>query len=440
MKITLVEVRNFMRIVEATAIINPDGTLTTVGGRNKQGKSSFLTAILSALVGTPNSVKQAIHDDALSGEITLKVEGTDETIIIRRSFVKEGDKESTKLSCTVNGIKVSSPTEVLKTIIGQFFVDPVKFITMQPIEQRKALAALVKLDLTDVDAEIKDLRAENAERLKQQESLKRHSETLPWHEGAPEAEVSITDLTRQLVDAQANNQSNAAIVAERLRYQQKVETAGLRITELEQEIARIRANIVEIDALRQALPQPCADIDVTPLQAQIETAEETNGKVRDNQTRIVSRQKWADAEAELKIALEREQSLVLQRKTMLAAVEFPVPGLGFDETEVTFNGLPFSQASQAEQIHASVAIALAGSGKYKPIFIKDASLMDADFLKQLAEVAQKYDAQVFAEIVANLTPGGGYDRVCDLYFEDGEIVGIPVKEEDQPALIAGGSI
>ncbi|NGZ99664.1 hypothetical protein G5V59_02720 [Nocardioides sp. W3-2-3] len=42
----------------------------------------------------------------------------------------------------------------------------------------------------------------------------------------------------------------------------------------------------------------------------------------------------------------------------LAKATFPVDGLGFDDDGVTYQGVPFAQASSAEQIRVSLAMAM----------------------------------------------------------------------------------
>ena len=58
----------------------------------------------------------------------------------------------------------------------------------------------------------------------------------------------------------------------------------------------------------------------------------------------------------------------------------PVEGLGFGAGIVTFNGLPFDQASTAEQLRVSVAIAMAANPKLRVLRIKHGNDLDADNL------------------------------------------------------------
>jgi hypothetical protein len=91
----------------------------------------------------------------------------------------------------------------------------------------------------------------------------------------------------------------------------------------------------------------------------------------------------------------REQA----KRDAIAAAEMPVGGLGFGSGEVLLNGLPFEQASDAEQLRASTAIAMAANPKLRVIRIRDGSLLDEGGLSLLADWAKERDYQVWIERV-----------------------------------------
>ena len=100
---------------------------------------------------------------------------------------------------------------------------------------------------------------------------------------------------------------------------------------------------------------------------------------------------------------------------MISKAAYPVAGLGFDQLGgVTFNGLPFSQASTAEQLRVSVAIGLALNPQLRVLLIRDGSLLDDDSMKMVAKMAAKADAQVWIERVE-------IDGQVSVVIEDGAI-------------------
>ena len=76
-----------------------------------------------------------------------------------------------------------------------------------------------------------------------------------------------------------------------------------------------------------------------------------------------------------------------------------VDGLGFDDDGVTYQGVPFSQASASEQIRVSLAMAMSLNPKLRVIRILDGSLLDAENLAQIADMAKDNDYQVWIERV-----------------------------------------
>ena len=99
---------------------------------------------------------------------------------------------------------------------------------------------------------------------------------------------------------------------------------------------------------------------------------------------------------------------------LLQEADLPVPGLGVDDEGVTFNGVPFIQASAAERLRVSVAMAMAANPEVRVICIKDASLLDADSRKLLADMAAEHDYQIWYEVVGDGGPTG-------IVIEDGEV-------------------
>lgn len=98
----------------------------------------------------------------------------------------------------------------------------------------------------------------------------------------------------------------------------------------------------------------------------------------------------------------------------LEKAAMPVPGLGFDDDGVTYGGVPLDQASGAEQLRVSLAIAMACSPTLRDIWIKDGSLLDDDSLEALRQLASEKDYRVWVERV-----GDGDDGA--LIIEDGAV-------------------
>jgi hypothetical protein len=99
---------------------------------------------------------------------------------------------------------------------------------------------------------------------------------------------------------------------------------------------------------------------------------------------------------------------------MMADAKFPVPELSFGDDGVLVKGVPFEQASAAEQLRVSVAMGVALNPKLKVLLVRDGSLLDAKSLQLLADMAEANESQVWLERV------GDADAAA-VVIEDGQV-------------------
>ena len=137
--------------------------------------------------------------------------------------------------------------------------------------------------------------------------------------------------------------------------------------------------------------------------------DELRTKIADAQSRNAEHARRAERERLLDQAKVAEAASAALTKKMeertkakeeaIAAVKMPIDGLSLANGHVVLNGVPFDQASGAEQLRTSVAIAMAANPKLKVIRIKDGSLLDEDGLKIIDGMAKGNGYQVWIERV-----------------------------------------
>ena len=116
--------------------------------------------------------------------------------------------------------------------------------------------------------------------------------------------------------------------------------------------------------------------------------------------------------------LTKKLEAARQKKAyMIAAGNMPVTGLSFGTGEVMYNELPFEQASAAEQMRVSMAMAMAMNPKLKVVCIRDGSLLDSTSLKIVSELVEEHDFQLWLEQVDESGEVG-------VYIEDGMVVSV----------------
>jgi DNA repair exonuclease SbcCD ATPase subunit len=387
MRIVKLEAENFKRLQAVE--ITPDGNTVIISGKNAQGKTSVLDAIWSALAGRSGAVDRPIRDGEEKAEVTVTLD----SLIVTRTWT-EG--KTSLVVKSLEGAKFNSPQAVLDKLIGQLSFDPLAFANADPKSQVQTLLDLVELPfspeaLADQRNAAYDSRTDVNRRLKQVEGA---IAEIDVPANTPDEEIDIVGLSGQV---QAGTQ-----VAER-RKALKAEWRRLK-----GEIEALQARQDAIVKEGEALPP---DVDLEALVAQLTDADATNLYVRRKQERA----KLKALKQELSIesaAFTQEIADVDTRKAAgLAAAEFPIEGLGFDEDGVTYNGVPFSQASGAERLRVSVAMAMAINPTLRVIRISDGSLLDSDNMALLDSMAHDKDFQVWVERV-----------------EDGGDVGIVIED------------
>lgn len=399
MKIVKLTAENIKRLKAVE--ITPTGALVEVTGKNGQGKSSVLDAIWWALAGAEHIQTVPIRRGEEKARIRLDLGD----LIVERKFTAAG----TSLTVTsADGAKYPSPQTMLDKLIGALAFDPLAFVSAEPKKQFETLRKIVPLDV-DIDAldrgNAKDyaLRADKNRDAKQAQA---RVAAIVVPAGLPAEKIDTTALTQELADAGRKN--TEAVFEDHLRQNLRrdldynlTEVARLRneaarlITSAEQ--AQARADTIEADI--KTLP-PCPDqIDVTSIKTKIEEAIVTNSAI-ERRTRKAEGEMAAKAYAEEADAITaRMKDRETAKAAAIAAAKMPVPGLGFGDGVVTFNDVPFDQASSADQIRVSLAIAMASNPKLKVIRIKEGSFLDEDNLALIAKMAEDADYQIWIEKV-----------------------------------------
>lgn len=418
MNITSLEISNVKRISAVT--ITPKGNMVVIGGKNGQGKTSAIDSIVYALAGASSICAQPVRQGEDKGKIICRLENG---LIVTRTFTSTG---GTALAVTNGeGAKYPSPQSILDALVGKLSFDPLAFSRMSNKDQLETLKGMVGLDFTEQDRSRKSLFEERTQSKRDAKNIRARVEAMPHYPDAPAEEVSASDLLEEL---KRRREVNAVI----RQGHKDVEAIKERMAKGETAIADLDKKIAELQAQREkavafmeqlaaslkaatATATSAVEEDEAEVAAQIDDIAAINKKVSANVQR-------AEIEAEA-VALEsRSADLTSQidqidkaKAEALAATTFPVPGLSFDEAGVVFNGVPFSQASDAEKIRVSVSMGLAMNPQLKVILIRDGSLLDDDSLALIAAMAAEADAQVWIERV-------GRGDECSVVIEDGQIV------------------
>ncbi len=432
MKILRLLAQNVKRL--SAVEITPAGNVVLVGGKNSQGKSSVLDSIEMALRGGHSIPPKPIREGA--DRATSFLDLGDYTV--ERVFTAAGSRLVVRGK---DGKAQTSPQELLNGLIGGVSFDPLEFSRLKPSDQASKLAELLGLNFEPIDAERKRLFDERTMVWRERRDKQGELESTPADPQAPTAEVKISDLTAEHARRVAQNTTNDAerrkIDGQVASIEKLLDADHGEANSLRAQIAALQAILKVVEERIDAHDEECAglierrnamlDEDVAAAQRAIADAESANDRWRKNQKSNELRNRCAMLTVQHDELSEKIKGLDEQKQRMAAAAKFPIAGLGFDDEGVTFNGVPFAQASSAQKLQVSVAIGLAMNPKLKVLLIREGSLLDADHLDLIARMASAADAQVWIEVVRDSAD-------VQVVIEDGHVrVAAGVEELEEPA-------
>lgn len=421
MKIVKLQAENIKRI--SAVEIEPKGNLVQITGKNGQGKTSVLDSIWWALSGASHIQAAPIRQGETQARIRLDLG----EVIVTRTFSKTAESDCATSSLSVenaDGARFPSPQRMLDGFLGQLAFDPLAFSRMSGKDRSDVLRQFVPdVDFAAIEAANKcdfDKRTYANRQAKEAQAM---ADNIIVIGQEPEAEaVSEDTLVKQLAEAGKFNTELEQRRGRREQAKKDIEVLSVRAQEIlllsetkKQEmleetervylasqkeatlIAEKMNGLADKLIKAEALPDP---IDVSELQTQIADAR----AVHEKRVRITAKKQHQENALHAKAESEELTKKIAERNTEKAKkileAKMPLDGLtmGMDGV-VILGGVPFEQASDAEQLRASIAMAMALNPKLRVIRVRDGSLMDEDSLALVAKLAEEKDYQVWVESV-----------------------------------------
>lgn len=433
MKILSLLVENVKR-VEAVEIEPPaDAPLLVIAGENEAGKSSVLDAIEMALGGEKRIPDAPVRRGAAKGKIVADLGD----IVVERRFTAAG---GTSLVVTgKDGQKRPSPQALLDGLYGKLSFDPLAFAEAKPDEQATILRAIARIDTTAVDAKRKAAADERTIVNREVKTLEAQLAGLP----KPPANVGLNsldpvDLTfvqTQLRDADAAHTKYQQCVDAVRVFESEWARADQRVADAENAVTHYRNLLEEAeerlenahtsaalakDAVAKARATAEAEKVKLPDRAKLQ---DTLAQAQNLNAEIADRKRYDDLKASLRAKEKAADALTadinnadVEKVQMLTSATFPLEGIGLDANGgVTWQGLPFEQASTAVRTRVSVAIGAALNPKLRVILVRNGNDLDRKNLALLAESAREHGLQCWVERIA------GGDGQATVVIEDGSV-------------------
>lgn len=399
-KIVRFEAENYKRIKAVE--ITPEGHVIELRGKNAQGKTSILDAIESALsyAGAKKSTSRPIRDGEDKARVFLDLGD----IKVTRIY-KPGGKSDLVVE-SAEGARFSSPQAILDKLYGRLSFDPLAFANAAEKDQKATLLSVV-----DLPFDLDELAGQRAAAYDQRREVNREITSLDGQiAGLPEPGPSLPAVEQSASELLAEYQGKQEVQGRRQSAVRAIAQGEADVVRLEAELAQCRERMAGAQAFLDRTPAE----DLAPYEARLANIDSINAAVRDAHRRreVVAERDKLQAESDGFTA--QIEALDAQKSEALAAAVMPLDGLSFDDDGVTYQGVPFSQASGAEKLRVSLAMAMALNPELRVIRITDGSLLDSDNLALIHEMAEKHDFQVWIEVVST-------DGSVGVLISDGQV-------------------
>lgn len=423
----------------------PNRYVTKVSGANGAGKTSALDAIFYGLLGRKTLSPTLIRQGQKKGFIRIE---TNSHIITRHLDDKGGNLQ---IEAKATNTLVKAPDDWLEGIAGTLGFDPLKFMRLKPEEQFQELKRLVPMDAdvddletrNDTDAETITRRKAEAKRL---EAARDHvviDKTLP---------AEPANIEELLAKAREATDHNEAIERERNR-RKAIEDNQARLAgaigDKRKQIENLQSELEKLEATERETVKTMKDWkpleeprDRAALDAKVSEATRANSAIATNNANKAQRDRFEGDVDAIKIEVTQLEEQVRTRKltiaTTLERAKFPIPGLSFETISegssgrerknpkkiITYNGVALAEASSAEQIRVSTAIGMANKPELRFLLIREGSLLDANGLDIIEQMAHENDFQILMELVSDSGKVG-------IFMEDGTIKAVNAEPDSK---------
>jgi DNA repair exonuclease SbcCD ATPase subunit len=421
--------------------ITPSGSLVVIAGRNKQGKTSVLDAIWWAIGGARNVQASPIRN----GEERASIKVDMGELIAIRTFTRTEDGYTSAIKLqNGEGATYNKPQDQLNALVGALTFEPISWAKKAAKDQFDELkqfvpevdfgniAALNKRDFdkrAELNRKAKEIAGQVAgiaipaatpgEKVDEAALIKEIGEVGEFNaqiERRKERRTQVAaDATTQRSDAEAARKRAADMRAEAER---AAEALRKEAEKADAEAAACDSAAAAFDTqLATAAPLP-APKDAAEVTRRLEEAKRTNAMVDQATRRAALQAEQAVIEKQAATLTKAMEDREADKRAKIAAAKMPVPGLTFGDDQILLDGVPFDQASDAEQLRAAIGIAAASNPRLRVIRVRDGSLLDPDSMTLLAEMAETAGFQVWVEVVDASGEVG-------VVIEDGQVVSTP---------------
>lgn len=426
-KITSLELENVKR-VKAVRIEPTENGLTVIGGKNNNGKTSVLDAIVWTLGGDKNRPSQPKREGSMI-DPHMK-------IVLNNGFIVERAGKNSALKVTdPSGNKAGQ--KLLDTFISQFALNIPKFMEANDKEKANTLLQIIGVgdQLTHLDQEESKLYSRRTEIGRIADQKKKYADELPEWDSVPGEIISASDLIEQQQEILARNGQRQQWIREYDRILEDIRKAEDRIEEYKKMIHDQEVQLKDLYAKKttaQKSPKELEMESTTELEANIQQIDVINAKIRQNIDKKRAVEEADDYKGQYDDLTVKINEVRDARMKLLEGAEMPLAGLSIDHGLLIYKGQQWDNMSGSDQLKVAASIVRKLNPQCGFVLMDKLEQMDLDTLKDFGSWLEKENLQVIATRVST-------GDECTIYIEDGYSIDkngqktAAVKEEKAPA-------
>lgn len=419
-KINRLEIENVKRVQAVQIEPSPVG-LTLIGGRNGQGKTSVLDAIMWAIGGGKYKPSEPKREGSMA-DPRIRIDLDNGLVIVR-----DGKNASLKV-VDQHGNKAGQA--LLDELIGQLALDLPKFIQASPKEKAETLLQIIGVgqQLQQLDADAERIYNERHAVGQVQTRKAKHAEDLPFEQGAPEEEVSATELIRQQQAILAKNGEH-----QRMRLQR--DQLGRQMHDLAGRVEALRANLKEAEAKLDEVTrqyttasksaESLVDESTAELETSLRQIDDTNRRVRVNAQKRQAEAEASELQEQVESLTEKLEAVRASRRQLLDNAQLPLPGLSISDGELTYLNKKWDCMSGSDQLRVAVAIVRQLKPECRFVLLDKTEQLDLQTLTEFGEWLEQEGLQVIATRVST-------GEECSIIIEDGLVTSAAKVEATVP--------
>lgn len=418
-KINELLIENVKRVKAVQFEPSADG-LTIIGGRNGQGKTSVLDAIVWALGG--NNYKPSVPErDGALVPPNLHLELSNGLIVERKG------KNSTLKVTDPNGNK--SGQQLLNEFVSTLALDLPKFINGSDKDKADSLLKILGIGdvLSQLDTKENQLYAQRTEVGRIADRKKKAADEMPMYPNVPKEPVSATELIKEQQEILARNGENEWKRQDAARYEQILANAQIAFDE-----AKAALQKAEQDCLTaQKSAEDLHDESTAELEKNLAEIEALNIKIRANSTKEAAEVEANNLQQEYDGLTEQIESVREERNKLLDSAELPLPGLSVKDGKLIYNNMPWDGMSGSDQLKVATAIVRKLNPQCGFVLMDKLEQMDLETLQEFGAWLKQEGLQVIATRVST-------GDECSIIIEDGMVKGdTEAVKEKAPKYVKG---